>query len=562
MSSTPIDIDVMPPSPNIGYYDNSKTMAKNNEDPNSYTKLKNNLEASCKSSWDSTSGIYNFTSAQTKTYVEGLYGLPRSNFNFENISALDLPYYLANTGNLMKDSPTVDGITPKKLSDAVATAASDPVKITNQIQYLICQLQKERNMVYDSKTFTLNNIINTSLKDIFDKMASLKPFLIILFIITMYILINGFFSSMDVSVNIFSIIEKNSSLDIYYWCGLLLGLAAPIVVLCIFYYNIVCNNLASLEKYNIIDNPYGVKESLGSNIRKFDLVTLILFIFLLYAFVGILFTIKKNVFGIYIYTALISIILLIIAIFIYVLYIYVPFFNTTEDNQMMNNNPPPLKLFVDNQETKTNISTNQTGTGNVRKVFLLTFIFVFILAILFFFIAKNMTTNSLFNNIIKGFLSSSAILILPALWVVNIIFAFSFFYIYPMIFMFMRFLRYALMAGVYLLSEKNSSFKDKFSPDLIEKMDNFKNYSPTMGLIGIDELKLILNIMGYENEFSKIITPEGDIKNISQNKFISTGLLAFAFQKESNKSGIYYSIIVWVLTIVVSLVILFMAGCL
>ena len=146
MSSTPIDIDVIPPSPNIGYYDNSKTMAKNNNDPNSYTKLKNNLEASCnsESSWNPTSGIYNnLTSAQTKTYVAGLYGLPES--NFENISALDLPYYLANTGYLMTTPPTVDGITtPTNLSDAVsAVATSDPAKITNQIQYLTCQLQKE-----------------------------------------------------------------------------------------------------------------------------------------------------------------------------------------------------------------------------------------------------------------------------------------------------------------------------------------------------------------------------------------------------------------------------------
>ena len=116
------------------------------------------------------------------------------------------------------------------------------------------------------------------------------------------------------------------------------------------------------------------------------------------------------------------------------------------------------------------------------------------------------------------------------------------------------------MSILYVMSEKNSSLKNKFSEDLIEKLDNFKNFSPTWGLLGIDELKLLLNILGYENIFSQMIIPEDNNgKNLSQNKYVSTGALGFLFsfiatKDTNNMSGIIYSIILVVITIVISMV--------
>ena len=66
------------------------------------------------------------------------------------------------------------------------------------------------------------------------------------------------------------------------------------------------------------------------------------------------------------------------------------------------------------------------------------------------------------------------------------------------------------MSIIYILSEKSSSMKDSFSDDLVDQLENFKNYSPSWGLIGIDELKLLLNVLGYQNDFSKLIIPENN----------------------------------------------------
>jgi hypothetical protein len=119
------------------------------------------------------------------------------------------------------------------------------------------------------------------------------------------------------------------------------------------------------------------------------------------------------------------------------------------------------------------------------------------------------------------------------------------------------------MSIVYVASEKSASFKSSFSDDLVEKLDNFKNYTPTWGLIGADELKLIFNIMGYENIFSKQIASNNqNSKDLSNNVFIASGsflpsFLQFIVTGEKNISGLVYGSIVLLLTVILSFIILF-----
>jgi hypothetical protein len=556
MASNPISIPELPTSPNIGYYNSSKNDIYNktgNTDPNDsyYPNLTENLKNSCSApnsgSWNNTDGIYSLIPSEEND--DSFLYVPNNVSN-----SLDIPFYLAKSGVLM-NNPTYKSDSLKNKIDLKCESSRGKQQITNQIQYLTCQLENERNRVYDSNSFTLFTHAD-SVGDMFKKFKNMKPYFIIIFIISMYILVSGFFGSMDLTVNIFRGIEKNSNADYQYWIGLLLGLATPIIVLCVMYSTIVCKNLTFLEKYDISTNPYGKKEEIPSDLKKFDIVTLVLFILLIYAFVAVLFTIKESILGIHIYTSLVGLILFIISIFIYVLYIYVPFFNTNSDKiEMVNNKPQSLHLFIDQQQTPSNISTNQYEITNIRKVFVYTFIVIFIMAILFFTVIKKES-----NRFFSGFLGSSAILILPLLWVLNFVIGFNYFYIYPMLFIIIRFIRYILMSLVYIISEKNNSFKDNFSSDLLEQLNNFKNYSPSWGLIGVDEFKLFLNIIGFENSFSKIIVPDNNTKNISQNKFLASGTLGFLVEfiagTGDNKNGIIYSIVIFVITIILSLILL------
>lgn len=539
--SSPINVTGTPTLPNIGYYNNDGSVDKSPTNPNFYTykTLTDNLIKSCSIS-KSASGIYDPSDSSISS------NLP------SGTAPLDVPFYLSKTGVLLNSLQ-------KNVDKA---CLNNRTGLTNQIQYLTCQLENVRNRVYNSEDFKLGGG-NLSIQSIFKKFGNLKIFLIIIFLVTMYLVIGGFFGSMDLASNVFSIIEKNSEFTYSYWIGLLIGLALPIIVLCIVYTKIVCKNLQDLEQYEIYNeslstenNPYGVKKQIDSDLKKFDFLTLILFILLIYAFVAVLFTIKKSAFSNLIYTSIIGSILFIISIFIYIMYAYIPFFNTADGNQMMKNEARPLRLFIEQQIDVSNIITNQHEDSKVRKSFFITAVIVFILASIFFIMKSS-------SSFVNGLFGSSAILIMPILWVFNFFLAIQYFYIYPIILIVFRFIRYILMSIIYILSEKSSSMKDSFSDDLVDQLENFKNYSPSWGLIGIDELKLLLNVLGYQNDFSKLIIPENnDGKNISENKFVSSGALGFIFQMIANKdntnmNGIIYSIVIMVLTILISIIILF-----
>ena len=544
--SSPINVKDTPTLPDIGYYDsNNRSVDTDSTNPNFYTydTLTKNLTTSCKIT-NTEPGIYKSNDPLINKY------LPKDkNGNYP--TDLNIPFYLAKTGVL-----------DNSLSGAVEIACKDnKTALTNQIKYLTCQLENVRNRVYNSEDFKLNGG-NLSIQSIFKKFKNLKIFLVIIFLVTMYLIISGFFGSMDIASNVFSIIEKNSEFTYSYWMGLLLGLALPVIVLCIIYTKIVCKNLHNLEQYEIYnesvsteDNPYGVEKEISSDLKNFDLLTLVLFILLIYAFVAVLFTIKKSAFSNVIYTSIIGTILFIIAIFIYIMYAYIPFFNTTDGNQMMKHQSRPLQLFIEQQSDVSNIISNQHEDSKVRKAFFMTAVVVFIFASIFFIMKSS-------NSFVNGLFGSSAILIMPILWVFNFFLAIQYFYIFPIILIVFRFIRYMLMSIIYILSEKSSSMKDSFSDDLVDQLENFKNYSPSWGLIGISELKLLLNVFGYENDFSKsIISENNDGKNISENKFVSSGALGFIFQMIANKentnmNGIFYSVLIMILTAIITLIIL------
>lgn len=531
-SSEPISIENMPNLPNIAYYNKEE---KDINKPNSYSKIEKILEETCvNSGWNTLKGIYEDSTIQLPNGTE------------KTIPSLDVPYYKISHPNM----------------PATPIQSPSPENFKDQIKYLACQLQETRNRVYNKSDFVITS--GSSVKEIFSKAKkTTKYLLVVLFVLSMYFALTGFCGSLDVVGNVFNVIEKRGKQTMYFWIGILIGIIVPFIILISLYSTVICQNILSIEKYNITINPYGEKINIDSNIKNFNYLTLILFIFIIYAFIAVLFTIKKSMLGPYLYTAIISIILFIISIFLYMLYAFVPFFNEPQKDKniktenMIRTKPKPLILFVDSQTDVSDITTNQDEDARLRKVFNWTILSIFILTLGFFMVKTS-------NEFVTGFLSSSAILMLPIMWVFNFIIIIQYFYIYPIILIFIRFFRYMIMGILYVISEKKPNMKNTFSQDLIDKLNNFKNFSPSWGLPIVDELKLLLQCMGYENIFSKSIIPENNnSKNISDNKFVASGsILWFLFQKITNKesnvtTGLIYGIILLVMSIIVSMIILF-----
>lgn len=536
MNSNLINIENTPILPGIGYYnENIEPTNSTDINPNSvnYSTLKKNVANTC--STVTQKGLYpSSTDPNITAYMPN-----------KNINPMDIPYYLGKQGVLTNPAFS------ENLMNTVQ-ATDDKTIFTNQIQYLVCQLINARNRYYSSNNFPLVTDYST-VQSTFAKFGpNMKVVLALIFIITMYFLVSGFFSSFDIAANIMSLIQKDSDYSYKYWIGILIGLLVPVIFLTTTYTFQIKQNLNELQKNEITNNPYGIQSTIPQNNISIDYLTLILYILLIYAFVAVLFTIKKGSFNNLIYTILTGSIFIVLTILIYILYGYIPFFNTTDQNNMLKTGPQPLRLFIDPQtedmpEDTSNITTNQNEDSTLRKVFLLTVMAVFIITIIYFYLKSS-------NPFIKGFLGSSAILILPMLWVINFVIGIQYFYIYPIFLLIVRFFRYIIMLIFYVLTKDKSI--TSFSDDLVKQLENFKNFSPSWGLVGVDELKLLLNMMGYENLFSKaIIGNDDNSSSISNNKFISSGLLGLFVEK--NTSGIFFSILIGVITLIISVIVLY-----
>lgn len=441
-------------------------------------------------------------------------------------------------------------------------------RIANHMNYLLCQLASARNRVYDSSKFDIFNS-SLSVKEIFNKFANIKTVMMLIFLLSIYFLIQGFFSSFDVASNMVNLIEENSSKSIIYYVSLAAGIAIPVLILCYFFVKKVCGYLEDIEKYDITNDINGKKEKIPSGFKGLDYSVLFLFMVLIYGFVFVLFSVTKESLGPLMYIITIGFIFFIISVFLYLFYTYIPFFATADTNNV-NKDDLDLKLYIDYQYDPSNISSNQKQIQKVQTVFAYTAILIFVFFVIYIIYSKFQKDNKgMVKDIFSGFFGASAILIIPIIWVLNFILATKYFYIYPIILLGFRFLRYIFMAvlyGQYSYAQEYGTegvlAGDYYSDDLKEQLEDFSNYSPSYNLLGMDVIKTLLNIFGYENIFSKSYVNNNKHNNLAANRYVIPGLFSYLAKdkdenedKTSNKLKIQFSI--FSITIFVTYILLF-----
>lgn len=426
-------------------------------------------------------------------------------------------------------------------------------QIANQIQYLTCQVARARARNYDSDKLNVSQSA-ISLKEVFNKFSNLKPYLIVIFFVTIYLLIYGFFSSLDVCI---SILTSINDISLSYWLGLLCGLIVPIVILTINFKDVLCSKVVGEDKYDITTNATGTPVSVSAESKTLDYSMITIFIVLIFAFTALLFILKKDVLGDKIYYALVSSIFVIISVFIYLFYSMTPYFVSANQKNILNRKEEPIQIYIDDQQEVSKITSNKDINSKVNKLYISVVLFIFTLAILFFVIRRKGVNNSFVN----GLFGAGALLILPILWVFNYTIGIRYFYIYPVFIIVMRFIRYAGMVLLYMMTERNDELKDNFSDNLLEELDDIKNYTPSWSLIGVDLLKTVMNMNGFNNELSeKVVNNNNSKKNISSDKYFSSLIflrLLLSDNISDNKKGIIYASIILVLTLIFGSIILY-----
>ncbi len=452
------------------------------------------------------------------------------------------------------------------LQDTGTTMDSTSSKLQNQVKYLACQVAQMHAREYNSDAFPQKAGLS-NLKEIFTKFITLKPYLIIIFFLSMFMFFQGLFSSLDVGYNVSAnLFRGDTGSNISYWAGLLFGIAIPFLIILSIFSDEICKGLKRQNHYDITNNPFGTKEAPSTQEKNMDYMMIALFILFIYGFIGVLYTIgsmDKNLNGMILF--LVTTVMGILAFFIYIFYMYTPYLASTGNEGTSGKLNRPFSLYVFKVDDVDNINSNQNDDKGTKKVFQISAVIIYILAMLYFKVQQNnIGQNSWFGSIIKGMTGAGAILVLPIIWVVNTIFAIKFFYIYPVFLILARGIRYfttLLIYGALQTRGLGDRLREAFSEEYLDSMSSneMKNYSPSWGLIGISLLKTWMNMCGFDNKFSKEIVEESNSqKDLSQNKYTASFILGRMLIKDDrNGMDMKYTITILVLTVLVSSVLLF-----
>ncbi len=439
-------------------------------------------------------------------------------------------------------------------------------KLQNQVKYLACQVAQMHAREYSSDSFPQKAELS-NLKDVFTKFITIKPYLIIIFFLSMFLFFQGLFSSMDVGYNVATnLFRGNTGSNVSYWAGLLFGIAIPFLIILYIYSNEICKGLKRQDHYDITKNPFGTKEAPSIEEKNMDYMMIALFILFIYGFIGVLYTIgsmdkQMNSMILFLVTTVMGI----LGFFIYIFYMYTPYLTSTGNEGTKGKLNKPFSLYVFKVNDVDNIQSNQNEDKGTKKVFKISALIIYILAMMYFKLKQNSSPQSgMINTVLQGMTSAGAILVLPIIWVVNIVLAVKFFYIYPVLLIIARGIRYFVSLFIFKALQTRGlgdRLREAFSEEFLETMNpnEMKNYSPSWGLIGISLLKTWMNTCGFDNKFSKEIVEESNSqKDLSGNKYTASFLLGrMLIKDERNGMDMKFTMFILILTIAISYFILF-----
>lgn len=550
------DINIIP----LSFY----SSVPNNEISTDVDTIKSQLHDSCKSYKVNTGGL--FTNTETKTYL----ATPIGGDTAGTISTFNNQIYNAYTKNSTNSTNSPDNINVltlagrlgwNRLHTAVDTFVDekDTTTITNQLLYLTCQLVKSRVREYNLSTFGMAGT-SPSIKSMFENFSGAKLMSVVIFFVTLYLLISGTVSSLDVGLNIIDMITELAHTKAY-WFGIFGGLAFTFIILVVILNNRLNVHTSSYDNLEITNNPFGDKKN--NKYNSIDIVLIVLYILVLYVLIGLMYiTASSENITYTIKIVLLLLLLVAIAVLLFIMYYTLPYISSHGTENDYIGSTSELHLYANKIDAPCAvINSNQGEQATINKIALTLIACSIIGTILLCIVNKSdkLKNKPGMRGVVLGVLGSLAILSIPLIWICNWYIGLRFFYIYPIILIIARFIRYIGHYIMYSMREK------------LEKSNNFSNYARSLeetnsdytaswSLLGISVLKSIFNIIGYDNKLTNEILKDNDKnRNLASNKIVSSLLVAlFAGGLETNKQkSKYYTVIIYLLTVVIGCAILF-----
>lgn len=455
--------------------------------------------------------------------------------------------------NRQGKDPITNYIYLKKNSDASNTTKVDKSK--DQSRFNACQTVMSRSRQYDiSKIF---GGLFFGMKDIFTKLKSIYPILVIVLAIAVYLLVNGTLASADLGFNIANLISSRSNASFSYFMGIFLGILIPAIIC------LVCAK-KQIEKTNakyssgvdITTNPYGdKKEDLGETTQKNDIALISVMLGVTYVCIALIYYIMRDKVRTPLTKAIIgTILLLFLAVCVFLVFYWTPIVSYGADNpdDAAYGISRPLRIWVRGGDDKDirPVMSNKHIDYYLGRFFAIYAIVTIVIAI-FYLKMPARPLSGFGDSLVEGIMATCAILAIPILWVFNWYVGMKFFIGYPMFLMIIRFFRYPMyyvMRSIYL----GSPDMQRAYPHLRIEFNKPESYTAPWDLLGVTIFKNLIKFSSSRLFYSdSLVDPRDGYKDIAGNSYTTGHFFRMFMKDQKGPFDYYHHSLVFLITIIV-----------
>ncbi len=430
----------------------------------------------------------------------------------------------------------------------------------NQEKFNVCQNVMSRSRLYNVSDLLAKGLFY-GLTDYFRILKQIKPILLIILAISIYLLVQGTFSSADIAFKISSLVSNRSYPSYTFIIGILLGIGLPALISIFVSRRQIERTNDKFGTYDISENVYGKKVNVDKGQQKSDTSLVAIMLGLAYTFIFIIYYSMRNKNNSpIIKIAISSIFYILLTCILFLLFYWVPIvsYSNDEEEDRAFGISRPLKVWTkgeDNKDISTVIS-NKYIDRYLRRYFAI-YALVALSICIIYLTQSNTQQKGGISAFIEGIMASCAIIALPILWIFNWYIGIKLFIGYPMILMIARYLRYPLyyfLRKIYLDNPKLQSECGK----LKEEFNHPESFTAPWDLMGVTLFKYILKMTCNRSLYSDLFVDYRDgYRDISGNAYVTGHVFRMMMKDKNGPFDYYHHGLVFLVTFIVFVFLVF-----
>jgi uncharacterized BrkB/YihY/UPF0761 family membrane protein len=485
--------------------------------------------------------------------------------------ACQIPNMLVHFGykfskSITSNDSTIDEYTHQYTKDDKAKTAatqyiylkkadqSNATKANDQTRFNACQTVMSRSRQYDiSKIF---GGLFFGMKDIFTKLKSIRPILIVVLAIAVYLLVNGTLASADLGFNIANLISSRSNSTFSYFLGIFVGILIPAIICLISAKKQIDKTNAKYSSgVDITTNPYGDKVDDSGQSQRNDIALISIMLGVTYVCIALIYYIMRDKVRTPLTKAVIgTILLLFLAVCVFLIFYWTPIVSYGADNadDAAYGISRPLRIWVRGGDDKDirPVMSNKHIDYYLGRFFAIYAIVTIVIATFYLKMPARPLTG-FGDSMVEGIMATCAILAIPILWVFNWYVGMKFFIGYPMFLMIIRFFRYPMyyiMRSIYL----GSPDMQRSYPHLRIEFNKPESYTAPWDLLGVTIFKNLIKFSSSRLFYSdSLVDPRDGYKDIAGNSYTTGHFFRMFMKDQKGPFDYYHHSLVFLITIIV-----------